>query len=397
MKKTSLTLASLLMLIFFSGSSYEPGTGLSFGFISTDNSTTTQKEQKIHKEFKVESGKLLNLNCDTGASINVEGWDKDIVSIDAELGGRDWEDININFDKSSSGVTITTEYERHQSNRSSKVDFTIKVPKKFDLKFETMGGGVDLNNLEGELKGTTMGGSMILKNLKGNLSLKTMGGKIKLTNSDVDGKVSTMGGEVNIENVTGNVDGKSMGGNVTINNLKRRDGNSIGKEVHISTMGGAIDLNTAPFGANVHTMGGDITINSAEKFVKAKTMGGDIVIKTVNGRVNATTMGGDIKVTETGTGDDRDIELKSMSGDITLYVPSNFSMEVIAKITYNKEDHGDYQIISDFNLDESTKTESQNNHWNINEILTGSGSFNGGKNNVIISTIVGNIYIKKIN
>ena len=62
------------------------------------------------------------------------------------------------------------------------------VPKKFDLKFETMGGGVTLNNLDGEMKGTTMGGALNLTNLKGNVSFKTMGGPISLTDSDVDGK-----------------------------------------------------------------------------------------------------------------------------------------------------------------------------------------------------------------
>ena len=351
--------------------------------------------RKVHKEFTVKSGQLLYLNFETGATINVEGWDKNIVSFDAELGGRNWEDINIDFDQTSTGINVTSEYEGSHHNKSSKVDITIKVPKKFDLNFETTGGGVTLNNLEGELKGTTMGGSLTLSKLKGNLSLKTMGGSITLTDSDVDGKVSTMGGKVNIENVTGNVDGSSMGGNVTINNLKRRDGTSTGNETNISTMGGAIDLNTAPYGADVHTMGGNITINSAEKFVKAKTMGGKILIKSVNGSVKATTMGGNIQVTETGTGDNKDIELKSMGGDITLVVPADFSMNVEAQITYDEDDRGEYKIYSDYNLNESTEQKERDNGWRKSETLTGTGSFNAGKNKVRISTIAGDIYIKK--
>jgi len=377
MKKLFLLSASFLMIIFFSGSSFEGAWNITPGFITSVKQTPPQKDKKVHKEFTVKNSQLLDLDFRTGASINVEGWDKGVVSIDAELGGRDWEDINLDFNQSSSGVNVSSDYEGYNHNRNSKVDVTIKVPKKFDLKFETMGGGVTLKNLEGELKGTTMGGALNLSNLKGNLSLKTMGGK------------------VNIENVTGNVDGKSMGGNVTIKNLKRRDGSSTGKETHISTMGGAIDLNTAPYGADVHTMGGDITINSADKFVKAKTMGGKILIKAVNGRVTATTMGGDIDVTETGTGDNKDIELKSMSGDITLVVPSDFSMDIEAKITYNEDDRGDYKIYSDYNLNESTTQKERDNGWRKTEVLTGIGTFNGGKNKVRISTIVGDIYIKK--
>lgn len=395
MKKIILLTTSFLMIIFFSGSSFEATWNIAPAFSSYTELGYPQKDKKLHKEFSVKSGQLLDLDFKTGASINIKGWDKEIVSIDAELGGSDWEDVNLNFNQSSSGVAVTSDYEGSHNNRSSKVEVTIKVPKKFDLKFETMGGAVTLNNIDGEMKGTTMGGALNLSNLKGNLSLKTMGGPINLTDSDVDGKVSTMGGKVNIENVIGNVDGSSMGGNVTVKNLQRRDGTSIGKETHISTMGGAIELNSAPFGADVHTMGGDITINSADKFVKAKTMGGKILIKSVNGSVKATTMGGNIGVIETGTGDNKDIELKSMSGDITLVVPAHFSMDVEARITYNQDESGKYKIHSDFSLNESTAQKERNNGWRKTEVLTGTGVFNSGKNKVRISTVAGDIYIKK--
>jgi hypothetical protein len=395
MKRFILVLVSFFMLIFFSGSSFEAAGNMAPTFISYTGLENLQKDKKVHKEFSVKSGQLLDLDFRTGASINIAGWDKDIVSIDAELGGSDWEDVNLDFNQSSSGVTVTSDYEGSRNNRNSKVEVTIKVPQKYDLKFQTMGGSVTLNNIEGEMKGTTMGGALNLSNLKGNLSLKTMGGPITLTNSDVDGKVSTMGGKVNIENVTGNVDGSSMGGNVTIKNLKRRDGTSMGKETHISTMGGAIELNSAPYGADVNTMGGDITINSADNFVKAKTMGGKILIKSVNGSVKATTMGGNIEVTEIGTGDNKDIELKSMSGDITLVVPADLSMNVEARITYNADDRGEFKIHSDYALNKSTSQKEKNNGWRTTEVLIGKGVFNGGKNQVRISTVAGNIYIKK--
>jgi hypothetical protein len=395
MKKIILLSTSFLMIIFFSGSSIEATWNIAPAFSSYTARANPQKDKRVHKEFSVKSGQLLDLDLRTGATINIKGWDKDIVSIDAELGGNDWEDVNLNFNQSSSGVAATSDYEGSRNNRSSKIEVTIKVPKKFDLKFETMGGAVTLNNIEGEMKGTTMGGPLNLSYLKGNLTLKTMGGPITLTDSDVDGKVSTMGGKVSIENVVGNVDGSSMGGNVTIKNLKRRDGTSIGKETHISTMGGAIELNNAPFGADVQTMGGDITINSADKFVKAKTMGGNILIKSVNGSVKATTMGGNIGITETGTGDNKDIELKSMSGDITLVVPADFSMDINSQITYNQDESGKYKIHSDFSLNESTAQKEKNNGWRKTEVLTGTGIFNGGNNKVKISTIAGDIYIKK--
>ncbi|MGA7836339.1 MAG: hypothetical protein WB996_00085, partial [Ignavibacteriaceae bacterium] len=111
MKNVLLAAASFLMIIVFSGSAIEPACEFSSPLAFAGNPLTLQKDKTVHKEFKVQSGKLLNLDFNTGASINVEGWDKDIVSVDAELGGRDWEDISLDFNQTSGGVDITTEYD----------------------------------------------------------------------------------------------------------------------------------------------------------------------------------------------------------------------------------------------------------------------------------------------
>ena len=107
MKKLFLFSASFLMIIIFSGSSFEGVWNTSPAFIPCTGQVILQKDKRVHKEFTVKSGELLDLDFRTGASINVEGWDNNIVSIDAELGGRDWEDINLDFNQSSSGVNVT--------------------------------------------------------------------------------------------------------------------------------------------------------------------------------------------------------------------------------------------------------------------------------------------------
>ena len=96
-----------------------------------------------------------------------------------------------------------------------------------------------------------------------------------------------MGGKALVEDVFGDVKATSMGGEVTNRRVTRTDGDSIGDQVKIDTMGGDINVSDAPSGADVHTMGGDITIDSAREYVKAKTMGGGnrVVIRTINGNV----------------------------------------------------------------------------------------------------------------
>lgn len=360
-------------------------------------SGTTQKtienfidedDQVITKEFNVSPGKLLDIDLRTGGTINVKGWDKNVVSIKARLSGRDWKDIQLDMDENSGDIRITSDADRIRKHWRANVDMEIYVPVKFDVRFETMGGEVTLDNIEGEMNGQTMGGELNLSNLKGNVDLKTMGGNIDLRNSDVDGEVNTMGGNVTIEDVSGSVKGSSMGGNVIYKNVKRKGQTSTDKEIKISTMGGAINLDEAPAGADVHTMGGDITITSASKYVKAKTMGGDIDIKEVDGDVAATTMNGDlhIKILGDGKTSGRDIHLVSMSGDVVLRVPKDFSMDIDAEVSNDS-----YDIFSDFQINKEVLRRHDDED---DEYIRGTGKILGGNNVVTLEAKNGNIRIE---
>lgn len=202
-------------------------TGLTFGFSSALGFAADKKdkpEKVTEKEFKTSKDKTLNIDLRTGGGINISGWDKDVVSIRAEFGGRDWEDCEVSFEEKNGGVQINSSYEGKKNGWNVHCDLEIKVPAKYNVSFYTMGGGVGLSNIEGRMEGKTLGGGLQLDNLKGYVEIKTMGGGISLTNSEVDGKVETMGGAVMIKNVTGDIKGHSMGGPVSYDNVKHRNG-----------------------------------------------------------------------------------------------------------------------------------------------------------------------------
>lgn len=353
-------------------------------------------EKKMDEVFDVSSGQKLTVTLKMGGDVDVSGWEKEQVSVKVEITGEDAEDIDVDFDQSSSGISIYAEYGGGRNNYDANANFTIMVPSRFDVEFSTMGGDTKLKNVTGNLQGTTMGGDILLKALKGNLEMTTMGGDIGLNDSDVDGFVKTMGGDISVENVTGNVSAKSMGGDIIQKNVRRRDGDSIGEEINVTTMGGDLVIDEAANGAKLETMGGDIQANHVEKFFDAKTMGGDIHAKAVDGWIKATTMGGDINVKMIGDPDngDRSVLLKTMGGDITLIVPEELSMELDLDITYDRRHEDDVEIISDFEFVEK-RTEEWDDEDSPKKHIYGTGTVNGGKNRVKIKTVNGKIYLKK--
>ena len=346
------------------------------------------------KKFNVQEGKKLEVNLKSGGSIDVSGWNKKVAHITAYCRNGDMDDM-VNIVQTEEGIEVTSYHSGER--RSCSLELKVNVPVKFDLILKTMGGEVSINNVEGDISGRTMGGSLELSSLRGEIQFKTMGGDITLKDSDVDGQVKTMGGRVLLEDVVGDIKGSSMGGNVVYKNVKTRNGKSTGKVVKISTMGGSINVKSAPEGADVHTMGGDIRIKSAEEFIKAKTMGGKIRIDEINGGVDATTMGGDIEVNMTGNPKKgkRDVFLTSMGGDITLSVPKSLSMDIDIEIRYTRDSFKKYKIYSDFKIETRESKVWEERSGNVWKILSGKGKTGNGKHKIRISTVNGNVYLKK--
>lgn len=356
--------------------------------------TALYPDEVVEKKIQVTEGEKLEVNLKSGGAVKVTGWDKKVALVRILVKGEKKEKWDFKVLKTDSGVKVESRF-LEKSGKSPGLE--VFVPEKFDLELKTMGGKIVLRNIDGDISGRTMGGELDLENLKGEINLKTMGGDITLKDSDIDGKVKTFGGRVLLENVVGDIKGSSMGGNVVYKNVKPRNGKSTGKVVHISTMGGSINVSDAPEGADVHTMGGKIHIRSAKNFVSAKTMGGDIDIDDIDGWVKATTMGGNINVTMTGDPGKgkRDVKLSSMGGDISLSVPAGLSMDIDIELVFTKNSMGKYKIISDFDIEEKVSDKWDVGNGTPRKTIFGKATIKGGKNKIKIKTINGNIYLKK--
>ena len=236
----------------------------------------TKDEENVY-ECDMSSGKTIYFDLKSGADVRIQGWDKSKAEVAyVQRGKGQSHDVTISPEKG--GLMITSEMEI-QDGKSRNLDFEVRVPRKFNVRFESMGGGLKIVDLEGEFSGSTMGGSLTLRKVEGEVKLTTMGGSIEVIDADLDGSISTMGGNVHLKDVVGDLDASSMGGNVRYENVRTREGElrapggtmagMDAETVTISTMGGSIEVDEAPAGAMVSTMGGNIEVDGARAFVKA--------------------------------------------------------------------------------------------------------------------------------
>jgi DUF4097 and DUF4098 domain-containing protein YvlB len=358
-------------------------------------------------ECDMSPGKTIYFDLKSGAGVSILGWDKSKAEVAYVQRGKG-HSHDVNISPQNGGLMITSEMETMEGT-SRHLDFEIRVPVRFNVHFESMGGGLKIVDVEGSFTGETMGGGLTLRKVKGDVQLTTMGGPIEVFDSDLDGKMSTMGGSVHLKDIVGNLEATSMGGNVRYENVRGRDGELRApggamdgmdvETVTITTMGGNIEVDEAPAGAWVSTMGGNVDVMDASAFVKASTMGGNVDISVTDGWVDARTMAGDVDVKidgGLGEGDKKGVRLASMSGDVSLAIPSGIPLDLDITISYTKNSSQDYRIISDFDLEIEKSEDWDYSNGSPRKRIRGTAKVGGGKYPVFIETVNGNIRIRKI-
>jgi DUF4097 and DUF4098 domain-containing protein YvlB len=296
--------------------------------------------------FNLGSHKMIRLDLNSGATINVEAWDSENAEIVYDDKTQDINQYKIKIKDTHDGLKISS---KAGGNGDMQLWFNLKVPTDTQLCLHSNGGNINVSGLTGGLSHCDLGPN-------------------------------------------------NSNGSVVIN-----------------SKGGSVNVNSAPQGADVKTAGGSINVTDAEKFVVAETGGGSINIETKNGSVKASTGAGNIevKVLEIqsdfgGLGGFRDsgnIDLLSGLGDIWLYVPKDFSINLEVEIGYTNDTNGQFKVDSyfPFSLTNNGKRSTSGTpkqylagNTQVNSTQTKNAKVNNEPRNVKIKTTNGNVYIREI-
>ena len=360
------------------------------------------------REYPFKPGGALVIKFNSGGSARVTGGSRSGATVRVSASGAADASQAIKVQAENGGLAITSG-SKSGGDEWKNLQVFVELPESCEVQFNSMGGALTLVGVAGSFSGKTMGGPFTLEKVRGRAHLETMGGDIEVTDSELDGEVSTMGGEVTLSNVVGGVEASSNGGNVRYQNVRDRDGRlraqgslgtpeMTGKTVLLSTLGGDIDVASAPEGASLKTMGGHIEVGDASKFIDATTMGGDIRLTMEDGWVRATTNGGDIDLTvRKGLGDgSKGIDLQSLSGNVTVTVPAGLSMNLDLTIAYTRNSDQNYKFVTDLGLKEELSKDWITDEGTPRKKIHATGSVGGGRYPVTISTINGDITIKRV-
>ncbi len=276
----------------------------------------------------------------------------------------------------------------HGGEGWGSADLVVTAPRNFrGALIDTHGGPVDASDLNGSVQVQTGGGAIRLDRIGGPVSAKTAGGEVRLGVIGGSAYCSSAGGPIRVQSVRGEAVLETAGGDITAD--------EVGGSLRASTAGGAIHIAQAGAAVNLNTAGGAIDVGSARGTVYAESSSGPIRVGAANG-VQVDTGGGGIRLTNvTGAlrastavgnvmaqllagGAPLDSFLVTGMGDITVFVPSNLGIRILAQIDSSG------RIVSEFPAVKTKENARQ-----------AEGEINGGGPLLRLSSANGTIYIRR--
>jgi beta-lactamase regulating signal transducer with metallopeptidase domain len=317
-------------------------------------------DSTFEKTIAAASGDRLMLDLKTGGDIVLHGWNEPRVRLRARLAGRNWKETRVRLERVGREVRLVADLDGSLTGTSTSHSFELWVPRSTDVEIASAGGGISIDNLNGEITGYSGGGGITIVSSSGSARMTTGGGDVRVSNSDLGGVVTTGGGSVLISDVTGGlrmssgsgpvvtalpsgtgvgegatvrggvgrgigstvsggvasstttttisgsaVRGQSGGGTRGITTTSYNDTRDLGVmstrgflsgAMSVTKAGGEIELDEMPRGGVARTGGGHIYIGSSRGLVEVSTGGGDIDLSNMAGDAHVSTGAGDVAV-----------------------------------------------------------------------------------------------------
>ncbi len=275
----------------------------------------------------------------------------------------EWE---INLPRRVAGVMINTE--------SGDVE---AYDLETNIHADTTVGQIRCDRIKGGVEAKTGGGEIRLGRVSGPVQCVSAAGSIIVDSAGGEANCQTAGGEIQIREASGPVTVSTEGGNIQLDR--------IGGWVQAHTGEGVIQVLQAGGMVWADTRGGSIEVGSA-RGVQCQSGAGMIRVKTSTGPLRVQTALGSILAELTSGGRIEDSSLVAGSGDITVSIPSNLAVSVMAR----NDSGANPRIVSDF-----SELRAKSIGFAKPPVVF-EGSINGGGPLLSINTGGGIIYVRKL-
>ena len=287
------------------------------GALST--SAVWSRDSQTH-HFDFPRGAELYIDVEQGhIEVRTGSSNEVTVTVTVNRGTVD-ETMNLEFNDRNGLEILATDMPA--SGRNIEIGFEIEAPTDMDLRIETGGGHVQVDDVNGMVTIGSGGGHMELRDVGGDAEIRTGGGHIEIGHVEGGLIVKTGGGHISVDEVGSDLLVKTGGGHIEVGD--------VGGEVEAKTAGGHISLGRVMGPIDLDSSGGHIEVDGSAGDARIQTAGGGVTLRAMEGYVEASTNVGDMEV-ELAHGNSQGCDLDTDDGDIELRVPATEGYQIEAR------------------------------------------------------------------
>ena len=153
--------------------------------------------EEFHRTFPLNNQGKVQLENVNG-NVRIVTGDSEEIKVDAVKRAKTQEhldEVSIDIDSKADRIRIKTKYpdsnSRRNRNNSTSVDYTLTVPKQSRLdKISTVNGGVEIQDVSGDVEASSVNGSVTVTGLAGNVELSAVNGSVKASFAELKKSVS---------------------------------------------------------------------------------------------------------------------------------------------------------------------------------------------------------------
>jgi DUF4097 and DUF4098 domain-containing protein YvlB len=161
-------------------------------------------QEEFHHTYALAADGRVSLENVNG-NVHVTSWSRNAVKVDAikRASSKDrLEAIEIKIDSDPDAIRIKTKYHRQFDNNPGGVEYTLTVPRGARLdKFDLVNGGLDADDLGGEVNASSVNGRIKVRGLSGGARLSVVNGHLEVTFDRLDEPQT-----ISLESVNGSID-----------------------------------------------------------------------------------------------------------------------------------------------------------------------------------------------
>lgn len=202
--------------------------------------------------FKLKAGGNLQVST-RNSSIQVTGWDKEEVSLVADISDTEKRPIQLKLSPGN-GDRVEIEaifpeggWSGIHFGRGLACDLTLQVPKRLVGSFHTSNARIDARSTGGTLVFRTSNGRIELAGLSGEVEARTSNAKVEVRNLEGDLRGATSNGGLELEGVSGSIDFVTSNGGIRVSGLGGK-----GKGIQLRTSNGSVDVELGKATGEIH-------------------------------------------------------------------------------------------------------------------------------------------------